>query len=225
MSVGSVVQFLVVINGTNFRIPDPVPATGFVGGPEPVTLRVTIDGVPALRAYAMSTIQIAVLMPAYRGDPDVETLAASNVTIENLDNDGNPVGGETVTAADAFTYERPQLDGSTNFKRLVRELLRTFKRQVIPNTVLTTHTDYDDTTGDALNIVALAKLPGIVLTGPDLRKNTFYSEHGGVQVQSGPRESDRKQAPRTVDLIFEVVGATDSDGILLNLSFILCQLF
>lgn len=210
-------RFLVVINGTNFRVPDPAPPTGPSGGSEPITLRVSIDGESAISAYAMSATQIAVLMPAYLGDPDVETIAPSDVTIENLDNSGDPIPGESVTAADAFTYERPQLDGTTILKWAVRSLLRTLKRQVLPNTVLTTHTDYDDTTGDNLNITALAKLPAIVLTGPELRKNTFYSEHGGIQVVSGARSSDRKQAPRTVDLVFELIGAADNSGILLNL--------
>lgn len=210
-------RFLVMITGSNFRIPDPAPLLGYVGGAEPRTLRVTIDGEEAISAYAMSDTQLVALLPAYRGDPDVETIPASVVTIENLDNDGNPIPGESVTAADAFTYLRPQLDGATSLQWIVRSLLREFKRQVFPNTVLTTHTDFDDTTGDALNIVALAKLPALVLTGPDLRKNTFYSEHGGVQISSGARSSDRKQAPRTVDLLFELIGAADNSGVLLNL--------
>ena len=209
-------RFLAVINGSNFRIPDSPPATGFVGGAESRTLKVEIDGVEADRAFAMSVGKIAVLIPDYRGAADIETIPTVDVTITNLDNNGDPIAGETVTAVGAFSFERPQIDGQTDLTRLVREVLRVFKRQILTNVVMTTHTDYDDTTGDDLNIIALAKLPGIVITGPDLVLNTFYREQLGSLVQDG-REFARKKSSRTVDLVFEFVGAADRTTHLINL--------
>lgn len=87
------------------------------------------------------------------------------VTLKNLDT------AEVATLPGAFTYRRPALTGSPVNSGLwcVQDaLIRELRRQIIDEVVLTTQTDFDEQVGDELNIVKIAKLPSIVLIGPDV---------------------------------------------------------
>lgn len=154
-------------------------------------------------------------------DAVVETRAYGegriDVVVRNLDDTGVPIPGETVTVSEGYSYRRTKLDIESGLARLVRQVIREWRRQVLPNTVNTAHTEYDPETGDGLNITELAELPAIVLGGPELAENRFYSENGTFEVELPNGEVQLRRAPYTVDLTFPVVGVSDSNLELLNL--------
>jgi len=140
-----------------------------------------------------------------------------SVTIRNLDDAGVPIPGESVVLEDAYRFSRVQLADEAHLTRLVRELVRLFRKQVIPNVSTTTHTEYDAETGDAYSIVEIAELPGIGLDGPDLEENRFFSVNGSVELELPNGEVILRRAPYTVDLTFTVTGVSDSQIELVNL--------
>lgn len=139
------------------------------------------------------------------------------VTVRNLDVNGAPIPGESITVEDGYHFSRVQLADEAHLTRLVRELVRLFRKQVIANVSTTTHTEYDAETGDALSVVELAELPGIGLDGPDLEENRFFSVNGGVELELPNGEVILRRAPYTVDLIFTVTGVSDSQIEIVNL--------
>ncbi len=145
---------------------------------------------------------------------------AVDVEVRNIDQSGVLVPGETVTAAEAYTPRRPDLLVRTDFSRVVRAMVLELRRQILDNTVVTTNTDYDKETGDTLNIAALSELPGLILFGPQLRENRFYSENEARQVASpdhGAEFFKRQRPAYTNDLVFTLVGGADTLGQILNL--------
>lgn len=210
-------RFIAKIFGSNFRLPPDPPATGYVGGTYLRTVKVEVDGVESIDVRVLTESLLTVLVPEYRGPSRVEDIGVVDIRVTNLDDDGEEIPGETVTAVDAFTFYRPLLDRESDFKRLVRELIRIFRRQIIANTNLRTHTDYDDTVGDMMNIVKLSELPGIILVGPIVRHNRFYSKNvPDVKLISG-MEYVSTPSPKTVDLVFRIIGVAEHEGPLLQL--------
>jgi len=143
-----------------------------------------------------------------------------DVELSNLDAAGDPVPGESVVVAGAYRFARPTVAREADLTRVIRQLLRELKRQVLGNVSATVSVDYDDTTLDGLNVIAMAKVPSLVLSGPTLRPNRFYSANvahedvvGGV---SGP-ELVRRKPPYTVDLVFTLTAASERTAELFNL--------
>ena len=133
---------------------------------------------------------------------------------------GDPVLGESVVLVGGYRFARPTIAREADLTRVIRQLLRELKRQVLGNVSATVSVDYDDTTLDGLNVIAMAKVPSLVLSGPTLRPNRFYSANvahedvvGGV---SGP-ELVRRKPPYTVDLVFTLTAASERTAELFNL--------
>jgi len=155
---------------------------------------------------------------------DVRTPARSegvvDVEIANLDGDGTPIPGEVALLAGAYRYVRPRTAREADLTRLVRRLLQELKRQIAANVSASVSVDYDDTPGDGLNLIAMASLPAIVLSGPTLRPNRFYSTNvpheEAVATPSGP-ELVRHKPPYTVDLVFTLTVSAARTAELLNL--------
>jgi hypothetical protein len=142
------------------------------------------------------------------------------IELENLDDDGTPVPGELATLPAAYRFLRPRVAEEADLTRLVRTLLRELKRQVVANVSASVSVDYDDTVADGLRVIALAKLPSIVLSGPTLRQNRFYSENApreDVVANSGGLEFVRRRPPYTVDLLFTLTAASERTVELFNL--------
>src|SRR5262249_30997589 len=91
------------------------------------------------------------------------------------------------------------------------------KRQVVDNVVLTVHTDIDAGVGAELHLAQVARLPGLVLVGPELTENRFFSINQLPEVAMGPGEFAQRRVPYTLDLGFTVVGVSDHTTELLNL--------
>lgn len=168
---------LVTITGTNFRTWPAPPAAG----PIPKTavpVQVKFDGEAALSVAVVSSTRLDVLVPPYRGNSEASPtspadgsnplpLPQTDIVITNVDDAGVAIPGETVTAADAYRYARTALrtpdaaEAQQVWRRTLRDVLRTFKRQIITEVAHATSTDYG--TG---GIIELARLPAIVISGP-----------------------------------------------------------
>jgi hypothetical protein len=143
-----------------------------------------------------------------------------DVELTNLDVAGVPVGGETAVLALAYRFARATVAREADLTRAVRQLLRELKRQVVANVSATVSVDYDDTVLDGLNVIAMAKVPSLVLSGPTLRPNRFYSAnvpHEDVVPGSSGPELVRRKPPYTVDLVFTLTAASERTAELFNL--------
>jgi len=140
------------------------------------------------------------------------------VVVRNLDDADDPIPGEEAVALGAFTYVRPPLAVESDLTRLVRALLREFQRQVLPEVVLTIHTDFQlDGEGAAVDVAPVAALPALALLGPELPENRFYGESGHALTAEADGGLALRRPPHTVDLRFTLVGTSDHTAELLNL--------
>lgn len=203
------------IQGTGFRLPPNPPPTGPVTVPAP-TVRVRFDGRASDLVLVLSPTLLVARAPSVRFP--LPQASAVDVLVENLDAAGAPVFGEQATLSAAYTYAMPDLATAAEpgLTYLVRTLLDEWAKQVIPNVSTSTNTDYDDNPEDGLNKVALAKLPALVIGGPTLRLNRFYSLNQQRQV-SAVEGWRGLRPPYTVDLVFTVLGVSDHKGELLGL--------
>ena len=143
-----------------------------------------------------------------------------DIVVRNLDATGIPVPGEEAVLPGAYRFLTPQIIQEADITRLVRGLLRELKKQIVANTSMTVSVDYDDTTIDGLNVVAISRLPSVVLSGPKVSENRFFSTnepHEDVVPGSGGTELLRRRPPFTVDLSFTITAASDRTVELLNL--------
>lgn len=213
-------QAIVSIAGTNMRLAPAPPSSGPTSGVLPVTVEILFGGLRATKVSVREdpanppagTIVTCLSPPQAPGTVDV--------TLRNLDDAGVQISGEEVTLPVAFSYRRADLTRESELTRLVRTLLHALKDQVLENLSLTVHTDFDDTAGDQLHIAAVSKLPALVIVGPELDENRFYSlnelpEDGGGNAVGLPFTVRR--VPYTVDLTFQLVGMSEHTVELLNL--------
>lgn len=221
---------LVEIYGDGFRLPNMDPVTVTVGdiveAPASPSVRVTFGGVSALTSDAVasnrllvvtppSPVELSTVDPVHGRQWGVGTV---DVVVENVDDAGVPIPGESVTLADSYTYRGVKLDSATesDLARLVRTLLLELNRRVISNVMLTVDTDFDSDT--STEMVDIAKLPALVLQGPKLVENRFYSQNA--------RQASAEQLRRkvhTVDLAFDLVGISDHPVESLNLMSLCTQ--
>ena len=211
---------LVAIYGDGFRLP-PAPAPGGPSGPvqggivsaeTPRTVSVTFGGAEAVRVDVIRSNLLHVVTPISPLEAVSPGYGAGSVdvVITNLDDSGDPIPGESVTVPGGWTYRRPQLDATTesDLVRFVRTFIRHWKRQVLPEVVFTTHTDYD--TDIATAQVEIASMPAIVLTLQSLPENRFYSINRGPVRQLSADHIEEYRRPHTVDLNFQIVGISDN---------------
>ncbi len=201
------------------------PASGPSGGNDIVRITGTGFGVQVTILFGEASAEVVSL----RGDVglsvvDVRTPSHApstvDVTIRNLDEDGNPVPGEEATLSGAYRFLRPRIVQEADLTRLVRTLLRMLKKQVLENTSITVSLDYDDTVADGLDIIAMSELPSLVLSGPRLSENRFFSSNElreEVIVGTAGPEIVRHRPPFTTDLVFTITAASDRTTELLNL--------
>lgn len=214
---------LVEITGTGFALPN-VPASTGPTSPVAPSVSVTIGGSPALAVWVISSTLIRALTPIHdpsgvrsRAKPDDSDLPASDVVVQNLDANGDPIAGETVTLSAAYSFQRPLLDASTYTERAIDALIEELKRQVHPNVVYDPHTDYDDDTGDALNLIELAYLPGIGLTQLRLPTSRDVADRERPEVDLGNGMVAVRRQPLVRDAILTCICASDNKRELLAL--------
>lgn len=189
---------LVTLTGTNFRLPYPLPT---VNGPLPVpppTVRVTVNGTVAVDVRVLSATSLTCLCGA--SDP-----GAAEITVENLDEDGEPIVGETVTESELAAFSRADLTLRSDFTRVTDALILMLRRQVIENVIKTVDTDYaSDVGGPVFNIPEIAKLPCIVVSGPKTQKPQ-YPYVDTPEITTG-ETFKRRRLTKVVDLVYSVSG-------------------
>lgn len=202
---------LVVIGGTGFALPPAPPATGPVPTPPP-SVSVVIGGRQATRVDVLSSTELHVITPALPA-------GVHDVVVQNNDAFGIPVSGETVTAVGAYTARRPDFRSKCwSVERVMRQLVLLLREQVLDNTVVTTHTDYDGSPTDGENVVEVAVLPAVVVGGPTLTENRFYADTAS-RTEGGPGGVVR-QLPIawTGDAVFTIAAISDSTVELLGIT-------
>ena len=201
------------------------PSTGPASGGDLVRLvgtgfaaRVVVrfGGRPAVVAAVRDEVGVSIV--------DVRTPAheagVADVELENLDANDAPIAGESVLLVGAYRFARATVAREADLTRIIRQLLRELKRQVLANVSATVSVDYDDTIIDGLNVIAMAKVPSLVLSGPTLRPNRFYSAnvpHEDVVEGSAGPEMIRRKPPYTVDLVFLLTAGSERTVELFNL--------
>ena len=220
-SMSSRGRSMVTISGTNFRVQDPVPATGYVGGEYPRPVTVSVGGEPCEDVRVWSATTVTCIIPSWRGDPNAVNLpATADVVITNVDDDGVPIPTEAVTAPDAFTYFRDALtyESPSRLNLVTREVIFAFRRYVLKNTKMPPSTETFDATSGVLRLVQLADLPGLILMGPRLTESPLYTNRNRVHVDEGGGTFTRRRRHYVVDLEFELTGVSDRTDELLNLA-------
>jgi hypothetical protein len=200
---------LLDIAGSGFVLPAAPAPTGPTS-PLLSTVRVFVGSRLSRDVRVLAADRLICVLPV--GD-----VGPADVLVENLDADGEPADGEQAIAPGAFTYVRHPLTHEADLTRLVRALLQELKRQVLENVVLTVQTDFDPDTGDELHLSHIAALPALVLIGPELTENRFFSVNQRPELATAPDRFAQRRAPYTVDLGFTVVGVSDHTTELLNL--------
>jgi hypothetical protein len=209
---------LTTIIGTNFRLPtDP----GFLNTvASPPSVKVEIDGVEATRVDVLSATELRVLMPPYRredADAAAVPLPKVDVLVRNVDDSGVLIPGEEVTSSNAYTYRRSNIrapDATTanqTWRQVIREVVMSFQRQLLPNTAIFTNVDYGD---DGAIVVKDAVLPSITLVGPrpreDLANRHHWNDFEEVGDDGSPETFERFW-PSTVSIFeFDVLIASDN---------------
>lgn len=141
-----------------------------------------------------------------------------NVTVRNLAPDGNVIPGEETTRPAFYQFERIQLIQESILTSLVRRLLDKLKKSVMATARMSVAVDYRHAAIEGTEIIALAELPSLVLTGPRIYENRFYSSNVPIeQVFYEEAEMLRRRPALTVDLEFTLTGASDRTVELLNL--------
>ena len=209
---------LVTLTGSNFRLPYPLPN---VNGPIPVpppTVAVTVNGTSAEQVRVFSATSLTCLVGA--SDP-----GAASITVQNLDVNGNPIGGEVVTVASGLAvFARADLTKEADFTRATKALMTLLKQQTIENVVKTVETDYSSTPGASVfDIPEIASLPCIVVSGPKTKWNPLYEYDKTPEQSVGSTGFNRRRMIKTVDLTYTVQGFDDHDGRASNLQVLMEQ--
>jgi hypothetical protein len=203
------------IYGHNFRTP-ATPAVDLIPVPEhPPTVEVLVDGVLALNVDVASDGHLVVLAPPHaEGDVDV--------TVRNIDNDGDPIVGEIDTKTEAIRYLYPGLQTDIDLVKLTEGFVLEIRKQVHPNVTNLPHTDYDQS---PYKLRFIAELPAIIVTGPELLENALSTVSGDRYVNDDGETFTVQRQPRTVDVGFEITGISDNTRELLNLMELVEQFF
>jgi len=202
---------MVRIEGTNFRLPDPIPATGYIGTDQEKTVSVQFQGQESPWAYAATDELILARVPVYEGPYDVPFPAGLDVRVANLDASGVEIPVENVTLVDGYEVDRPSLAAESYLQRTVREVIRLFRRHVLQNTHHTTSRDFS--LAPATQETIRAQGPLVQLGGPRLILNRFHSierEEPEADPLGGVNGMMRRKPPVTVDVDFLVTAWANS---------------
>jgi len=171
---------LVSITGTNFRLYTP-PSSGVVQGRDNCYVSVLFGSIASGLVLVFTAGRLDALAPAYDGDVDLDVYPATSVTVQNLNDNLEPIPGESVTRTAAFTYTRedlrkPTLGAESPITRITRRLLYLMKREVLVNASPRTHTDFSS---DGVE-VAQAGVPSIYALGPEIFPDAYGWENESI---------------------------------------------
>lgn len=203
---------VIEIDGTNFALPPAPAATGPTTAPPP-SVTITFGGRSATNVAVVSPTLIYCQAP--KGDPG----APVDVVLQNNDASGAPIGGEVVTRAAVYTYQRPDLREESELARVIRAFIQELKRQIVDNVVFTTNTDYDANTGDLLNYTEVENVTGgcLVIGNLDIPEDRIHAVNEEQDFDAGNGLFISRRPPIAVDAIMTLVGITDNSITILNL--------
>ncbi len=215
-------RVVVEVLGSNFQLP-VVASSGPVPGPVPTTVRVLFGTEPAEKVEVVTTGRLFVTTPIH--DPGNVSL-----TIQNLAPDGSVIPGESVTSpGSVYSFARPTLTGepanASDLQRLVETLVLEMRRQILPAVMVSQNTDYDPETGAEIAVIDVATFPHLVLLGPSLKQNRFYSLNDPPEVEDGAGGFVERKVPITVDVEFTIVGVSNRKMEMLNLMHVTTNFF
>jgi len=201
---------VVSIAGTNFRTRAVVYTIPLLDLPN--TVRVTVNGRVARAARAISSTQIDVLVPEYRGLAQEDPLPAVDVIVSNLDDSGIVIPGETATSVGAYTYERAALRlpaGDPPFLRVMTELIRLLQRGITINVGWLASSDYGE---EGASVCVVQEHPTVGIRMDALRDSEYGhladNEH---QLKALPGGGwDRYKPPETYMLVFDLILASNN---------------
>jgi hypothetical protein len=130
------------------------------------------------------------------------------------------VGGEITVWPKAFAPVRPDLSQEGHLATVLAQFILELRRQILENVTWTTNTDYDDDTGDMINIAELGQLPALILVGlqtPDNNDQITTEEDLQLNDPAGQGDFLTVKEPRIVDVLGTLVGVADDDITLLNM--------
>lgn len=180
-------ESFIIIEGTNFDLAE-VGEVEVLFGTEPAEL-----------VQVRSSTVLGVKTPRH----DVGTV---DITVTNK------ATSESVVVSNAFTFVRPSLTRQdTELQRLTEELITIMRIEIMQNVwaqIGSSHTDYATEESSQVNKEYQSTLPVIILKGPDLQENRFYSVNFGITtINDTTGETNKYHEPYTVDVIFTLVGA------------------
>lgn len=218
---------MIEVTGTNFRPQSAGPISGIVP-PRPPSVAVLFDGVPAVSVLIVSDTRLLVRTPKRllvepsTGRP-IDGPVAVDVEVQNIDDSGVLIPGETVTAAGGYAYTRVDTSGDnpSQLVTVVYALVDLFRSELHPNVNIVENTDYDDDTSDGLQITRIATLPGVTITGPRISENRFFTRQQEQILPTVGTEFAIYKAPRYVDLEFDITIVSDNEAEFLNLNNLL----
>lgn len=225
---------LVEIRGTNFRLPTTQPVSTSGAAPRaPQSVRVLFGGVPARSVRVYSSTLLRVLTPQHwatrwwfdfgdkrvrapgpqapppPGATLVEESGTVDVTIENIDDDGDLIAGETITAPSAYSFVRPRLDQQGTWDRAVTAFVDALRVSIMDNVVDDADADYDVDTGEVRGLTSVSSLPAIALVNKNF-------DDSADQFSQGPDEEDGsgdyvlvRRAPIFTDFTCSLIGMSE----------------
>lgn len=208
---------LVTVTGTNFRL-WVIPPTSSAKLPAPVpTMKVTIDGEECTQVEVESATKLYCRLPPH--DP-----GAGALTVTNLDDDGDPIAGETATLNAAVTFKRPDLTDAPDLERVNKQVIIELRRQVLENVLQFVSADYAET---PYELAAISKVPALVLSGPSMvESDAFYRDNGQIHSGGYPDTTfDAFHAPYVVDLQYDLTAVTKNQKQLINLQAVVALFF
>jgi hypothetical protein len=203
----------VVIRGSQFRVQESSAESGAL---EP-TVSVTFNGVDAEYVLPIAHYRLDVVTPRFLDDPE-DLPAAVDVVVTNLDDNGDPIGGETVTKVDGFTFRHPDLvqtasDGTPTAFSTLQAINETFiqvlRRDLLLEVVPSTDPDWSD--DPASGLTAVASLPAVTLDGPMVEVSLKYRSSEQVLTNTGDLDESvtMSVAPFTGKLSWGIVIISD----------------
>lgn len=172
---------LVIITGTNFRTPTityTIPATAV-----PQTVSVTIAGLAADRVEVASSTKLYVIVPEAEGNYKDQKFDPVDIVITNLDDDGNPISGESVTLTDGYTYKRWEFSAAPLIA-VAKKFLTRLMREVHPNVGWNTHPEFIEETVGTVTLVSEAPSINVDM---DVEDDMDYNEfdNGFADISDG----------------------------------------
>ncbi len=122
--------------------------------------------------------------------------------------------------AQPYTYTKPALGTESPLTRLIRTLLQNLKSHFHDNTSMTVDVDASDPalrSDEGEGVSMLARLPALVLGGPDVRENRVMSRNTGSEAADTRGNIFVYGVPYTVDLTFTLTGASHSTVEMFNM--------